>query len=68
MTAGQIGTIVILVLALTAGVGGYIAYRRIREKVRNFTRMAFGADTLSESFDKIEREAEITPKLSLIHI
>lgn len=62
MTAGQIGTIVILVLVLTVGIGGYIAYRRIREKVRNFTQMAFGADTLSESFDKMEREAEITPK------
>ena len=62
MTAGQIGTIVILVLALTVGIGGFIAYRRIREKVRNFTKMAFGADTISESFDKMEREAEITPK------
>ena len=62
MTAGQIGTIVILVLVLTVGIGGYIAYRRIREKVRNFTQMAFGSDTLSESFDKMEREAEITPK------
>lgn len=62
MTAGQIGTIVILVLALIVGVGGFIAYRIIRDKVRNFTRLAFGSDTISGSFENMEREQEITPK------
>lgn len=62
MTAGQIGTIVILVLILTVGIGGFIAYRNIREKVRNFTRMAFGSDTIEGSFKNMEKQAEITPK------
>ena len=48
MTAGQIGTIVILVLALAVLGGGYIAYRTIKEKVRNFSRMAFGTEKLSD--------------------
>lgn len=62
MTAGQIGTIVILALALTVMGGGYIAYRVIREKVRSFTRMAFGSDTIKGSIENMDREAEITPK------
>lgn len=62
MTAGQTGMIVILVLALIVGIGGFIAYRRIREKVRNFTKLAFGSDTIKGSFENMERQAEITPK------
>ena len=62
MTAGQIGTIVILVLALAVLGGGYIAYRTIKEKVRNFSRMAFGTEKLSDGVEKMEREFEVTPK------
>ena len=62
MTSGQIGTIVILVLALAAGAVGYIAYRNIKKKVQNFTRMAFGSDTISGSFQNMEKAVEITPK------
>lgn len=62
MTTGQIGSIIILALALAVLCGGYIAYRHIREKVRTFTRAAFGSDTIPGSFENMEREAEITPK------
>lgn len=62
MTTGQIGAIVILILALAVLCGGYIAYRHIRDKVRTFTRMAFGSDTLRGSFENMDREMEITPK------
>lgn len=62
MSSGQIGMIVILVLALAVMGGGYIAYRNIKEKVRQFTRMAFGSDTLKGSFEKMDREEEITQK------
>lgn len=62
MTTGQIGSIVILVLALAVLCGGYIAYRYIRYKVRIFTRMAFGSDTIKGSFENMDREEEITPK------
>ncbi len=62
MTSGQIGTIVILVLALAVLGGGYIAYRRIRAKVSQFTKMAFGSDTIAGSIQNMEREVEITPK------
>ena len=58
MTTGQIGTIVILVLALAVLVGGYIAYRTIREKVRNISRMAFGTEKLSDGIEKMEKEFE----------
>lgn len=62
MAAGQIGIIVILVLALAVMGGGYIAYINIRDKIRLFTRMAFGSDTIKGSFENMDREAEITPK------
>lgn len=62
MTSGQIGAIVILVLALAVLGGGYAAYRTIKAKVQNFTRMAFGSDTISGSFQNMERELEVTPK------
>ncbi len=62
MTTGQIGCIVILVLVLAVLCGGCIACRYIRDKVRTFTRMAFGADTIKGSIENADREAEITPK------
>ncbi len=62
MSSGQIGIIVILVLALAVMVGVYIAYRVIRERVRLFTRVAFGSDTLKGSLESMEREEEVTPK------
>lgn len=62
MSSGQIGIIVILVLALAVMGGVYIAYRVIRERVRLFTRMVFGSDTLKGSFENMEREEEITQK------
>lgn len=62
MTPGQIGTIVILVLALGVLGGGYVAYRKIRAKVRQFSRLAFGSDKLTDGIQNMEREMEITPK------
>lgn len=62
MSSGQIGMIVILVLALAVMGGGYIAYRNIRERVRQFTRMAFGSDTIRGSFENMDREEEVTHK------
>lgn len=62
MTAGQIGAIIILVLALTVLAGGYVAYSKISRKVREFSNAAFGTDSIVEGFQKIEKEAEITPK------
>lgn len=62
MTAGQIGIIIILVLALAVLGGGYVAYRKVSRKMRDFSRTAFGTDSIVEGFKSIEREAEITPK------
>lgn len=62
MTSGQIGAIIILVLALAVLGGGFAAYRTIKAKVQNFTRMAFGSDTISGSFQNMERELEVTAK------
>lgn len=62
MTAGQIGTIIILVLAAGVLTGGFIAYRRIRNAVRQFTGQAFGSDTILGSFENMEKVVEATPK------
>lgn len=62
MLTGQIGTIVILVLVLAVGGAGFVTYRVIRNKVRNFTRMAFGSDTITGSFQNMEKMLEVTPK------
>lgn len=62
MTTGQVGIIIILLLALGVLGGGYAAYRVIRYKVKMFSRMAFGTDSVLEGFQKIEKESEITPK------
>lgn len=62
MTAGQIGTALLVLLALGVVGGGYAAYRVLRYKVRMFSRMAFGTDSVLEGFQKIEKESEITPK------
>ena len=62
MSAELIGTIVVLILALA--VMGGIAYGVVRAKkaVRNFSRAAFGTDSLKEGFAKVEEEYSSTPK------
>ena len=62
MTSGMIGAIVVLVLALTVMGTGYYAYRRIRNKIRNFSSMAFGTTDILQGLQSVERESEITPK------
>lgn len=62
MTGEQLGIITILVLALAVVGGGFILYRRVSSRVRDFSRVAFGTDSLLEGFQKMEREEEITPK------
>ncbi|MGN0430848.1 MAG: zinc ribbon domain-containing protein [Lachnospiraceae bacterium] len=57
-----IGIITILVLLLTLVGIIYYAYRRIRRKVRDFSQMAFGTDSLMKGFQKVETEYEETPK------
>lgn len=58
----MIGTIVILVLLLVLVGIGFYAYRTIRNKVRSFSRMAFGTDSITEGFQKTEQEYASTPK------
>ena len=57
-----IGIITILVLLLTLVGIIYYAYRRIQKKVRDFSQMAFGTDSLMKGFQKVETEYEETPK------
>lgn len=59
---GKILSIIILVLILIILISCYIAYRKIRNKVREFSRMAFGTEDIREGFQNVEKEAEITPK------
>lgn len=62
MNSTLILILVILVLALVViGLIWYGIYR-MKKKVREFSRQAFGTDSLKEGFDQIEKEYEITPK------
>lgn len=52
--------ILVLLLALVGIV--YFAYRRIRKKVRDFSRTVFGTPDLADGLRKMETEQETTPK------
>lgn len=63
MTTGKmIGIIVILVLLLVVIAICYAVYKEMERKVKHFTRMAFGTDSISQSMKAIEQAAEVTPK------
>lgn len=62
MSGGQIGIIVILVLILVVMGVGYYAYRKITDKVRNFSRTLFGTGDIVKGLKQVDREAEVTPK------
>lgn len=57
-----VGIIIILVLLLVLVGIVYYAYRTIRNKIRRFSRMAFGTDNLSQGIGKMEAEYATTPK------
>lgn len=57
-----VGIIIILVLLLVLVGIGYYAYRTVKNKIRNFSQMAFGTDSLQEGFGKVEAEYAATPK------
>lgn len=62
MSAGQVGTIIILALILTVMGAGAVAYIRIRNRVREFSELAFGTTDVLKGLKKIETESEVTPK------
>lgn len=62
MSLTLIGLIIVLVLLLVLAGIGYYACRTIRNKIREFSRTAFGTDSLKEGFDKVEAEYAVTPK------
>ena len=53
-----------LILIAVLAVIGAVAYGiyRAKKATKEFSRMAFGTDSLKEGFEKAEREAEYTPK------
>ena len=58
----NIGTIIILVLGLILVAAIFIGVLYVRNKVREFSRYAFGTDSLMEGLKKTEMEYENTPK------
>ncbi len=56
------GTIIVLVLLLVLAGIVYCAYRTIKNKIQQFSRMAFGTNSLKEGFNKVEAEYATTPK------
>lgn len=62
MDGKLIAVIIILVLLLVLVGIIYYAYCRIRDKVRFFSRMAFGTSNIVEGLKKVDAEAATTPK------
>ena len=58
----SIGTIIVLVLGIILVAAIFIGVLYVRSKVREFSRFAFGTDSLIEGLKKTEREYENTPK------
>lgn len=56
------GTIIILVLALILVLCVYLGIRYIQEKIRTFSRLMFGTDSIAEGLKKQEAEYAATPK------
>lgn len=63
MEYGKLIAIIIILVLLLVLVGIiYFAYCRIRDKVRSFSRMAFGTSDIVEGFRQVEMESVTTPK------
>lgn len=61
-TGKMIGIIVILVLAVTLMVMIFVAVYKASQKVKEFSRMAFGTENLADGIKKTELEYANTPK------
>lgn len=56
------GMIIILVLILILVAIGYIVYRNVSKKVRGYSKMIFGTESLSSGLNQIQQEYAQTPK------
>ena len=62
MSTGLTGIIVVLVLILLVFGCTFYAVYRVKHAVRDFSRQAFGTDSLSEGLKQVEQEYASTPK------
>ena len=62
MSSRQICTIVILILILSVMGIAYYAYRRIRNKIRDFSKTLLGTEDIMKGLQQIDRQAQVTPK------
>lgn len=62
MDLKMIGTIIILVLAVALMIMIFVAAYKVTQKVKEFSRLAFGTENLSEGIKKTELEYANTPK------
>lgn len=56
------GMIIVLVLILILVIIGYIAYRNISKKVRGYSKMIFGTESISKGLGQIQAEYAEIPK------
>lgn len=56
------GMIIVLVLILILVIIGYIAYRNISKKVRGYSKMIFGTESISKGLGQMQAEYAETPK------
>lgn len=62
MSLGQIGTIIILVLVIIIIAAIFIAFLKVRNKVREFSNLAFGTTDIIKGLKQADADAQKTPK------
>lgn len=62
MNVMVIALIVVLVLILIIFILGFVAVRKVRDKIRMFSRLAWGTNSVSEGVQKMRVEYATTPK------
>ena len=49
-------------ILIVIGLAAFIVYRNVKRKVQSFSRQTFGTDDIMKGLEKVDKEAEITPK------
>lgn len=62
MNLGWIAPIIVLTLILAILLAGFIAVGKIKEKIRSFSRLAWGTDSVTKGIEKMQMEYAATPK------
>ncbi|MBQ7360439.1 MAG: zinc ribbon domain-containing protein [Lachnospiraceae bacterium] len=62
MNPNLIGLIIVLVLLLTLAIVCFYAYKKIKQKIRSFSKMLFGTTDIRSGINRAEMQYAATPK------